>query len=468
MEKSCCILNSTYREVLEAINAAPAGISFILNDADQLIGVFTDGDMRRLLIRGEKKLDDTIEQSDLSDFVSAEVGENMDSLMARTSKKVRIIPIVDSAGRLVDYFRYEHKTNFTPVAEPSLGSKELEYLTDAFTSTWISSKGKYIDRFEAEFSEYCGVNHGVATSNGTVAIHLALVALGIGEGDEVIVPDLTFAATINAVLYTGATPVIVDVDFDRWTISPGAIEEALTPKTKAIIPVHVYGQACEMDRIMSIAKAHNLFVVEDCAEAHGAEFNGKRVGSFGDVSTFSFFANKIITTGEGGMCVTSNEALDAKMRVLRDHGMSPTKRYWHDQIGFNYRMTNLQAAIGCAQLERIDEILADRFELEQHYKAAFKELEIEWQKDFPNSKRVIWLICALVKEGRDELIQDLRNHKIDSRPFFYPLSEMPVYRQYTKSNTNSLQLSRMGINLPSVSGVDFEMLSKVYSRFILK
>jgi perosamine synthetase len=464
MKDSICEIGSTLKHVMMSINAEPAGIAFVVNDERRIAGVVTDGDMRRLLLSG-KSLADRLLSENLGDYVVGKKGEDFKALMSRTSKRVRVIPIVDDEGRPIDYFRFEHKTNFTPVAEPSLTSKELEYLTDAFTSTWISSRGKYIDTFEEKFSEYCDVKYGVATSNGTVAIHLALEALGVGKGDEVIVPDLTFAATINAVLYCGATPVIVDVDSDRWTICPNAIKAAITTKTKAIIPVHVYGQPCEMDHIMEIATEYNLFVIEDCAEAHGAEFKGRKVGSFGDVSTFSFFANKIITTGEGGMCITNDEELDKKMRVLRDHGMSPTKRYWHDVVGYNYRMTNLQAAIGCAQLERIDDILNQRKKIEERYKEAFGDLNFNWQSVFENSKKVVWLMCGIVPHGRDQFIEKLKENRIDGRPFFYPLSEMPVYSKYTHSCKNSVELSRVGINLPTISEVNEIEVAKLYSEF---
>jgi perosamine synthetase len=461
MKDSICKYGLSLREVLKAINSEPAGIAFIVDDQNQLKGVFTDGDVRRLILDG-RDLNQTLELSDLDSYVVGKVGEDFHALMQRTNKKVRVIPIVDDNNVPVDYFRYEHKTHFTPVAEPSLTSKELEYLNDAFLSTWISSKGKYIDRFEQDFSNYCGMQYGVATSNGTVAIHLALDALGIKHGDEVIVPDLTFAATINAVLYIGATPVIVDVEKERWTICPAAIENAITAKTKAIIPVHVYGQPCDMDPIMQIAKKHHLFVIEDCAEAHGAMYQNKKVGSFGDISTFSFFANKIITTGEGGMCITNSKELNEKMRTLRDHGMNPNKRYWHDVVGYNYRMTNLQAAIGCAQFERIDEIIASRQVLENKYKEAFKGLNIHWQTEFNNSKKVVWLVCGTIDENRDLFLKKLKARMIDCRPFFYPLSEMEVYKKYTHSNENSRIISKIGFNLPTVDEVNFEEVVAVF------
>ena len=463
MNKSICKNNVSLLKLLDAINSTPIGTAFLEDEKGRLCGVFTDGDFRRLLLSG-RDLKSNITAKDYGEFVYAKEGEDLQKLIQKTNNKYRIIPIVNENFELIDYFQYQHETHFLPVAEPSLGGKELEYVSDAVLSTWISSKGKYIDRFEAEFSEYVDCKFGVATSNGTVALHLALETLGVGKGDEVIVPDLTFAATINAVLYTGAKPVIVDVDKERWTISPDEISKAINPKTKAIIPVHVYGQPCEMDRIMEIAKKHNLYVVEDCAEAHGASFKGKKVGSFGDISIFSFFGNKIITTGEGGMCVTNSKKLDDKMRVLRDHGMNKEKRYWHDHIGFNYRMTNLQAAIGCAQLERIEEIIAAHKEIENNYKKQLSSVSgITWQTDFKDSRRVVWLVSALI-DNRDSALGQLKKRNIDVRPFFACLSDMPIYNKYLFSNKMAKKLSSEGINLPTVDRIDFERVATAFKN----
>ena len=462
MRDSICSQDTNLRGVLEAINADPAGTSFITNPDQQLVGILTDGDFRRMLLAG-RSLEDPLMPSDLKPFIAARKGESMEEIMKRTDKRVRIVPIIADNGRMLDYFRYEHKTHFTPVAEPSLSDKELQYLTDAFLSTWISSRGKYIDRFEADFAEFCQCPHGVATANGTVALHLALAAWGIGPGDEVIVPDLTFAATINAVLYTGATPVIVDVERDRWTLCPAEFAKAVTPNTKAVIPVHVYGMACRMDAIMEVADKHGIKVLEDCAEAHGATFKGKRVGSWGHAGTFSFFANKIITTGEGGMVVTRDPELDARMRVLRDHGMKPGKRYWHDEVGYNYRMTNLQAAIGCAQLERIDEIIAGHAALEKRYMEALADFSVTWPTDFDDSGRVIWLISVLV-EQRDAIMAACKDRGVDVRPFFYPLSTMPAYEQYAFSGDNARWLAARGLNLPTVDTVDLDRIQEALQQ----
>ncbi|MFI5204467.1 MAG: aminotransferase class I/II-fold pyridoxal phosphate-dependent enzyme [Flavobacteriales bacterium] len=460
MKSSICRYDVSMRRLLEAINGDPAGIAFIVDDNEKLCGVITDGDFRRMLLAG-RSLDESISKTDLKPFVVAAQGESVKDLLKKTDKRVRVVPIVDKNGKPVDYFRYEHKVHFTPVASPDLKGNEFTYLCDAFLSTWISSAGSYITRFENEFAAYCQSKHGVAVSNGTVALHLALLALGVGAGDEVIVPDLTFAATINTVLHAGATPVIVDVDKDSWCIDPAQIEKAITSKTKAIVPVHVYGQPCDMDAIMEIARKHKLFVIEDAAEAHGATYKGKKVGSMGDISCFSFYGNKIITTGEGGMCLTNSNELNERMRVLRDHGMNKSKRYWHDMVGYNYRMTNLQAAIGCGQLERIGEIIEKRKSIESGYKKALADNKsISWQQDIRDCKRVTWLVCALSEE-KEVIMNKLKENQIDVRPFFYPLSAMDIYKKYARPCPVTASLSAKGFNLPTVEEVDFERVKHV-------
>ena len=248
------------------------------------------------------------------------------------------------------------------IAQPSFLGNEKKYLLDTIESGWISSIGPYIEKFENEFARYHGVKHAIATHNGTIALHLALVAAGIKSEDEVIVPDFTFVATANSVRYCNATPVLTDVDPGDWNIAPESIKANITSKSKAIIPVHLYGNPARMDEIRDIAKQHKLLIIEDCAEALGAKYNGERVGIMGDIGCFSFFGNKIITTGEGGMCITNNDELAERMRILRDHGMNRTKKYWYDLLGFNYRMTNMQAAVGVAQLEQLDDLLKTRAE----------------------------------------------------------------------------------------------------------
>ena len=341
-----------------------------------------------------------------------------------------------------------------PVAEPAIGEEELANVVDAVKSGWVSSKGSYITAFEKNFANYIGLKHGIAVANGTTALHLALVSLGIGPGDQVIVPDLTFAATINAVLYTGAKPIIVDIDLDYWCIDPRQLEAAVTSKTKAIIPVHLYGHSCDMDPIIEIAQKHNLSIIDDAAEAIGAEYKDKKVGSLGLISCFSFYGNKVITTGEGGMCLTDDDQLASQMRILRDHGMNPNKQFWHDIIGFNYRMTNLQAALGVAQLNKVEEFIAKKRFIAKLYAEALSGLEdISLHPQMPWAKNIYWLYSILINGGtitRDSLRKALASKGIDSRPFFYPLHEMPPYRKITsKKYPNSTKISEVGLSLPS-------------------
>lgn len=454
LEKMTCSSNATIKEVMICINENTKGVAFITNESNQLAGVVTDGDIRRLLLGGYG-LNEVIGDHIQNNFAYATIGEEPQRIVERFDYRIKIVPMVDAQMRLVDYVEYNENLHVS-LAQPRLNGNEYKYLMDAFFSTWISSTGKYITSFEERFSKYCGVKFGVATSNGTTALHLALAALGIGAGDEVIVPDITFAATINAVIYTGATPVIVDIEEKSWCIDPDEIEKAITPKTRAVIPVHIYGQPCDMGRICEIAKKNSLYVIEDCAEAHGAEWENRKVGSFGIISCFSFFGNKVITTGEGGMCITNDENLNQKMRVLRDHGMSKERKYYHEAIGFNYRMTNLQAAIGTAQVEQIDSILSWREDLETEYRNALSKIDgtCLQRRDLPGRKKIAWLVAILVDEKkRDAVLQALKENGIDSRPFFIPLSEMDIYKKYARECSYSKRISRMGLNLPTTYGI---------------
>lgn len=343
-----------------------------------------------------------------------------------------------------------------PISNISLEGNELKYVNEAVKSTWISSTGKFISQFESKFSQFCSVDYSVATSNGTTALHLAIESLNIGIGDEVIVPSLTFAATANAVIHSGATPVFVDSLKDHWNIDPEKILNAINSNTKAILAVHLYGQPCDMKRIMKIANEHNLFVIEDCAESTGANINGKKVGSIGDIGCFSFYGNKIITTGEGGMCTTNNYELNERMRVLRDHGMDKSKRYWHNEIGFNYRMTNLSAAIGVAQMEQIELFLEKRQILRTQYDNLINfNSNLLKPIDSVFGDQVDWFynlnLSSKTKIKRDQLILELSKVGIDSRPFFYPIHLMPPYFKYLGSKkdfSNAEAFGKYGMNLP--------------------
>lgn len=340
------------------------------------------------------------------------------------------------------------------VAEPKLTGREREYVLDCIDSTWISSAGKYITAFEESFARFCGVRHAIATNNGTTALHLALVALDLKPGDEVLIPTTTYIATANAVRYCGAEPVLVDVCPETMNLDPKDLERRLTPRTKGIIPVHLYGHPAEMDPIMAFARRHALFVVEDAAEAHGAEYLGKKVGSFGDCATFSFFGNKIVTTGEGGMVTTNNDELAAQLRLLRGQGMDPKRRYWFPVVGYNYRMTNIQAAIGLAQMESIDQALAERARLATWYDEALAPLAdaIVLPSTASWAKHVFWMYTIFLRSGgeakRDALMKALDVQGIETRPVFYPMHVLPPYQQ-SGSFPNADLWSQRGINLPT-------------------
>ena len=441
------------RDVLVTLNKGVFGVVFIADKDDHIQALFTDGDVRRALLDGavlETPVHDYIKR----DFVFGTVKKGRDENIKLLSEKVRHLPILDDNGKLVDFLSWAEMWRL-PIMEPRLGGNELKYVSDCITSNWISSQGSYVKAFEKEFSEFLAIDHSLTTTSGTTALHLALIALGVGPGDEVIVPNLTFAASANVVIHAGATPVFVDVSLEHWTIAPALIESAITSKTKAIMPVHLYGHPCDMDLIMEIGRKYNLYVVEDCAEALGALYKGQPIGTLGDVGCFSFFSNKVITTGEGGMVVTKNRNLYEKMVVLRDHGMSKTKRYWHEVAGFNYRMTNLQAAVGLAQLEQIDSFLDKRREIAEHYGAHLKGvagLTLPPEKSW--AKNIYWLYSILIDEtevgiSRDELIKGLECEGIETRPFFCPLHNQPPYSSASGTFPVTEKLAAEGISLPS-------------------
>lgn len=345
---------------------------------------------------------------------------------------------------------------FIPVAAPALVGNEKDYVLDCLDSTWISSSGKYIDKFETAFAEFCGVKHAMSCCNGTAALHLALLALGLGADDEVIVPTLTFVATANAVAYCGARPIFVDAEAETWNMDVRRIEQLITPRTKGIIVVHLYGHPTDMDPVLALARKHGLFVVEDAAEAHGAEYKGKRVGVFGDIATFSFYGNKIITTGEGGMVTTNDERLAMRVRQLKGQGQDPERRYWFPMLGYNYRMTNIQAAIGLAQVERIDWHTSRRREVAGWYRTHLGDRAlITLSPEAPWARNAYWINCALVSEDfpgtRESIMEHLTRKGIETRPFFYPMHTLPMYTELASDQSFPVaeSLARRGFNVPS-------------------
>jgi perosamine synthetase len=355
-----------------------------------------------------------------------------------------------------------------PVAAPSLVGNEKEYVLDCLNSTWISSKGEYVDQFESEFSKFCNSEYAISCTNGTSALELALEGIGIGPGDEVIVPTLTFVASANAVKYCGAEPVFADVTADTWNIDVDDIKEKITPNTEAILVVHLYGHPVDMDPVLEIAEEYDLYVVEDSAEAHGAQYKSEPVGSIGDVGTFSFYGNKILTTGEGGMVVTDDEQIAEQVTQLKTQGVDPDRRYWFPKIGYNRRMTNVQAAIGLGQLEKADWHIQQRLRVAEQYDQMLKNLEgvaRPVEKDW--AKNAFWMYSLVLDENapinRDQLRKYLNEKGIETRPFFYPMHILPPYKHHGSKEDFPVatSVSKRGINLPTWSGLSREQISYI-------
>ncbi len=357
-----------------------------------------------------------------------------------------------------------------PVYQPSLTGNEKKYVLECLDSTWISSKGKFINQFEKSFADYIGVTHATSVCNGTVALHLAMLALGIGPDDEVIVPTLTYIASVNSIVYTGATPVFVDSIEDTWQMDPADVIQKITPKTKAVLAVHLYGHACDMEALSKICKEHDLFLIEDCAEAIGTKFKGKHVGTFGDISTFSFFGNKTMTTGEGGMVVTNDQTLYDRANHFKGQGLAMHRQYWHDVVGYNFRMTNICASIGLAQLEQVDQFIARKREIADYYQKGLANSKYKFHQETENVFHTFWM-CSILVDSPDKR-EPLRNHLaaagIETRPLFYPVHTMPMYAQRFQKHQVAEKLGWLGINLPSYPGLsnsDLDFIIKTILEF---
>ena len=342
-----------------------------------------------------------------------------------------------------------------PVYSPYFSGREKEYVNECLDSTWISSKGEYIGKFEKKFSEYTGANFATTVSNGTVAIHLALEALGIGAGDEVIVPTLTYIASVNTIIQAGATPIFVDSLEKTWQIDPEDVKRKITSKTKAVMVVHLYGLACDMDAIVGICQEHNLLLIEDCAEAFGSKYKGQHVGTFGDIATFSFFGNKTITTGEGGMVVCKNPEIMERAYHLKNQGVSKVREYWHDTVAFNYRMTNICAAIGFAQLEMAETILQKKRKIAEWYSEGLKNLPLQVHSEQPGTVHSYWMCSVALNDSskRDPLRDYLKMLGVETRPVFYPSHVLP-HCQVNEDFPVAQSLSARGINLPSYPNLE--------------
>ena len=473
LESLLVTLPITFHDALEVINANTLGIVFIVDTDRKLLGALTDGDARRDLLSGATLTD--LITDDSAFFNKSPHSLPFDCKISEIWKlfeqEARCIPLLDASHRVVDYSTRARIRQFM-VLQPDIGEQEISNVLECVTSGWISSQGRFIGVFEKAFSDYLGGGHTLAVSNGTVALQLALTTLGIGRGDEVIVPDFTFGASINAIIHAGAVPVLADVDPDTWTIDLGELKKLITPQTKAVMPVHIYGQPARIDEIMEIAADKGILVIEDCAEALGATYKKRRVGLDGDATCFSFFANKSITTGEGGMVVFKDAEMAARGQILRDHGMSPQKRYWHEYAGFNFRMTNMQAAIGVAQMGRFDELLERKKLIFQTYDSLLSEHhgvsllpKNEWSE---NSYWLYTIILNGYEDGvRDQLLANLGDRGIDARPGFYPMHQMNPYREFGQgAYPVSNHLSANSVSLPSSFGLSNEEIPHIVEIFI--
>lgn len=356
-----------------------------------------------------------------------------------------------------------------PVNEPVISKEAKANVMSALESGWISSSGPYVAEFENAFAKYIGRKYGIAVSNGTTALHTALLSLGIGSGDEVIVPAFTMGASWLSVLHAGAVPVFVDCEMETWNIDPEKIEMKITGKTKAIMPVDIYGHPCDMDKITAIAKKYNLLIIEDSAEAHGATYKGKKCGNFGDIGCFSFYANKIITTGEGGMLLTDDEQTAREARKYRDLYHSESKRFIHEKIGYNYRLTNIQASIGLGELSHIDEYIEKKRTMAKLYDAGISDIEgLSTVKNNPNAENVYWMYGIVVDEkkfgmSRNELRKTLAENGVETRDFFYPPEDQPVLKNIIGAEKfpNAKYLGEHGLYLPSGLALTNEQIEYV-------
>jgi perosamine synthetase len=446
--------NASIRTALEKLNKSGLATLFVVNKEKLLLGILTDGSIRRSLL-SNYTLDSIVADVMKTDYISFNVNTDSTIILNAINETVKIIPLIDDKNYLIDYASI-NKIRRIAIAAPLLNGNEIAYVTECIKTNWISSQGKYVRLFEDLFSNYHLSYNALAVSNGTVALHLALVALGIGELDEVIVPDFTFAASVNAVIYSGATPILAEIDPITWNLDIKKLDKLITPKTKAIMPVHLYGNPCDMKSIIEFAERYNLFIIEDCAEALGSFYNGKPVGTFGDAATFSFYGNKTITTGEGGMVLFRDSLVSERAAMLRDHGMNKSKRYWHDEVGFNYRLTNIQAAIGVAQFERLEDFVTAKRRIAKSYNQALCNYNY-FQLPFENTNCInsYWLYTFLIKKespfNRTELMSFLNGLGIETRPVFYPLHIMPPYTKFGNSQDLlcSSEISENGISLPS-------------------
>jgi perosamine synthetase len=474
LNSATIVLPAKLKNILKKINLNLMGVVYVVDNDNRLLGSISDGDVRRAIL---KKIDiatiinlnsKVVNKNTLYLHINDGIREIFKILYRKSGKKVSSIPLVDNNKKILDISTRKRVKNY-PLSNLNIGEEEIENVLTALNSGWISSKGNFIYEFEKLFSQYIGGGYSVAVSSGTTALELALKTFDIKSGDEVIVPDFTFAATINSILNCGATPVIIDVHRETWTVDVKKIENLITKKTKAIMPVHIYGQPCHIDELLKIAKKYNLLIIEDAAEALGAKYKKKKIGNHFDCSCHSFYANKLITTGEGGMAVFKEKLVAQKARLIMNHGMSLKKKYYHELVGSNFRMTNIQAAIGVAQIKKINRLLSQRKFIFNFYDSKFKKRKnIELLPKNKWSQNSFWLYTLLIKNfneiERDKFINRMLSRGVECRPGFIPMSKMKIYKKYSKEkNYISDYISQRAVSLPSS-----QIFSKDELNYIVK
>ncbi len=461
------LANASIEECMLIIAKNLSKIAFVCDNA-RVIGSISDGDIRRHLLREgaiSDKVDLAMHATPIT--LSKEALEMQgDEFIATTSLDIDVYPVLDQDMNIIGVYK-KSKTPSFPIYSPTIDGNELKYVAKCLESNWISSQGPYVKQFGEKFESLIG--HGfraIAVSNGTSALFLALKAFGIGAGDRIAVPSLTFAATANAIIHTGAVPVFLDVDPQTWCITPESLKEALKYNLKGFISVDLYGNSCSSDELRDLANKNDLIFIEDAAEALGTLFKGTHVGKYSDAVTFSFFGNKTITTGEGGMlCLKDKGAFDMAT-LLRDHGMDKSKRYWHNIIGYNLRLTNIQAALGVAQMEKLDATLRKKSYIYELYFANLKQI-LEFQVTTNWCKSSFWLISALTPQTVDTslLIENCKKVGIDLRRGFYPLHTMPPYIDYNSTSLmNTLSITHRLISLPSYPSLSTEDINYISEK----
>lgn len=462
--------NSLLREAMIRMNDYCLDTIFVVDEENILKGVITDGDIRRKLLKGYK-LDDSVFNVMNTNYTAASIIDKRADVLTLRKNGIKSIPLLDEYKRVLGCIGQEVE-DFIPIYDAIFDGNELEYVTDCIENSWVSSTGQYVKKFEQKFSEYTGLDGCLSTCNGSTALELAISLCDLKKDDEIIVPNLTFASPVNSAIRSNCKVSLVDVNKNNMCLDMELLLKRITNKTKIIIIVNLYGFPFDVKKLKEII-SQDIIIIEDCAESLGSFRDGKHCGYYSDFATFSFFGNKTITTGEGGMLFCSNDFKKEEARIMRDHGMNPKKRYWHEKIGFNFRMTNLQAALGLAQIERIDKILKRKKIVFEKYKQLMASYGFVFNADLDiNVKNSIWLVTTthkkIEKYGVENLEYQLKLLGVDIRKVFYPLSSMPIYKSYSNgSYPNSYYLNASHICLPSSPNLTMENIENIVTRIIM-